>query len=302
MNDSRFRPVVAVDIDGVLRVDPPARYEMPAPGLFARRITMRRDAYPTYLHGEPEWDEEDKWTSVHWFSGVGAEWIRDLLERGIDVVWATTWQQYANLYFAKRLGLPKLPVAVRGPGDVGERPSVWKSRMLSRQFDGRPLLWADDNPVSRQSMRLDRLRRRNDRIITHFHWVRNWDAGITAEDVTEMNEWLDLASTPAGHDELRRRRRRERDNARAKEIRSLWGTVENYRAWQPVRARLEDELGLHRSFVGVFGSVARAHPGDIDPAEIADLLDHWGNPRANPPVDAIVAILNQYQPAPRRPR
>lgn len=216
-DERRFRPVVAVDVDGVLRVEGPDRDEVPPEGVFRQRITVRRKGYPLAFHHEPEWDEHDQWHHTHWFSGIGAEWIRELLDRGVEVAWATTWQHAANLYFAGPLGVPHLPVAVEGDRGRFTSSSIWKSAQLATKFPGRPLLWADDMLNRRALDRLDRTRRPRDRALTHFHWVRNWWTGIDRDDVTEMNQWLDLASTAEGHGELRRRRRREqaRDRYRA---------------------------------------------------------------------------------------
>lgn len=100
-----YRPVVAIDIDGVLRLDVrPGRPE-PESG-YPVRLTLRRDAYPTFFHRPPDWSEDGTSTGTHWLSGIGADWIRSLLERGVEVVWATTWQEYANVYFADPLGVP----------------------------------------------------------------------------------------------------------------------------------------------------------------------------------------------------
>lgn len=201
MNSDRYRPVIAVDVDGVLRgltetFDPAVS--------FAVSITMHRDAYPTYLHGQPDWDENGESTEVEFFSLAGAAWIRDLVARGVDVQWATTWQEHANDYFTTPLGIPPQPVAVTGPGRRGWDSGTWKAASLARQFDGRPLLWIDDNPGRGASI-LEQLRQPGDRAITHTHRVMDFLHGMTEADVTAANEWISLASTAEGQEELRRR-------------------------------------------------------------------------------------------------
>lgn len=292
MTDQRFRPVVAVDIDGVLRIAPPPRTGRKAPGAFSATITMHRDRYPTFLHREPDWDDDDTWTDTHWFSGIGAAWVRDLLARDIDAVWATTWQHSANAHFAEILGLPELPVAVHGSGYFSESSALWKARKLSRQFDGRPLLWVDDNPL--WDLRFDRLRRPHDRAVTNAHWIKSWHNGITARDVTEMNDWLAMVATPEGQQELRHRRRREMNRQRAQRRRQMWGSEANYQSWRAVRARLETDLGLDDDDIGLLASHLRTHPDRIDRADIADLMAEYGR-ATNLPAESIVDILHHYR-------
>lgn len=66
-----------------------------------------------------------------------------------DLVWATAWQDEANVYLAPRLGLPQLPV-VEWPGvsdfdDHDMRVGLhWKTRTLVAYAAGRPFVWVDD--------------------------------------------------------------------------------------------------------------------------------------------------------------
>lgn len=285
----RFRPVVAVDVDGVLRL-PPLEGDEAYAGRFGVTITIRRQGYPTFLHREPEWDENEEWTTKHFLSGVGAAWLRGLLERGVDVVWATTWQHAANDYFARPLGLPDLPVAVSGDGERSLGSSSWKSLQLSRRFKGRPLLWVDDNSVLSPSLALPALRSRNDRVLTRFHWIRNAVAGITNRDVEEMDGWLALTRTPQGHEELRRRRRRERDRNRATYRRGRWGNEAEYQRWRTIHGRLEIVLGTDRALPDVLASYAFAHRDDLDPAEIDVLVTEWGD-EDTPPATELIHII-----------
>ncbi|WP_345047879.1 hypothetical protein [Microbacterium invictum] len=258
---------------------------------------MQRDGYPTFLHREPDWDEVDQWTDEHWFSGIGAAWVRDLLARGIDVVWATTWQHHANTHFAPILGLPELPVAVHGSGYFSESSPHWKARKLARQFDARPLLWVDDNPI--RDRPFDQLRRPHDRALTNAHWIKSWHNGITARDVTEMDDWLSLAATTDGQQELRVRRRRALDRQRARQRRQQWGSETSYRSWHAVRARLETELGLDDDDIGLLASHLRTHPDRIDREHVALLMAEFGH-AITVPAESIVDILRHYRQASRK--
>lgn len=233
--DQSLRPVVAIDIDGVLRIYEGERID----GAFSAEVTFREDDYPELFHGRPPF-VDGVFSGTDWFSGVGAAWVRDLLDRNIEVVLATTWQGWANIYFAEILGIPQLPVAVKSTGDDWWHCSpAWKSHQLSRQFDGRPLIWVDDNPVDRPGEYLTDLRLPKDRALTAFHKVF-FVTGIQDVDVVEIDEWLALASTADGQVKLRtdRRRRKARDAYRR-------------RNWQ---RRMDARFAAHRSqFSGEFG-------------------------------------------------
>ena len=239
----RYRPVVAVDLDGVLRLrhrNAVGRFPF---GAFDAEVTVRRDAYPSVFHSPPLWGDDGVLTRQYVFSGVGTAWVRSLVDRGIDVVWATTWQEYANTYFAPVLGIPPLPVAVQGDDEAEWGPAEWKSVRLAARFPGRPLLWVDDMPPVRAGFGLDALRKPNDRALTRLHWVRDPAVGITADDVAEMDEWLMLALTEDGHLELRRRRRREREYRRDEADWLTYGSRARGRRVRRIRAILSDAVG-----------------------------------------------------------
>lgn len=204
MNDPKFTPVVALDVDGVMRLLVRPGMTLPYDTITAE-VTLRRDAYPRVLHREPEWDETGENTHSHTFSAVGAAWARELISLGIEVVWATTWQDHANTYFADILGLPHLPNALADvwPG-FREGSPAWKVRALRAAFPGRPLLWVDDNAPF---FDFAEQRGPRERALTRLHHIRDASAGIQQNDVDSMNTWLNHTTTPEGHDELRRLRR-----------------------------------------------------------------------------------------------
>jgi len=98
------------------------------------------------FHGQPNWSKKGKSRRNIYFSRPAVEWIQFLLERGVEVQWATTWQHWANTYFGEALGFT-LPVAVDTERTIlkGRSPE-WKAAQLESQFPGRPMLWIDDNP------------------------------------------------------------------------------------------------------------------------------------------------------------
>lgn len=227
----RFRPVVAIDIDGVLRLAVPPEGQGPE-GAYRVEVTMRRGAYPQAYHRPPRWNRDGTATRTYWLSGIGADWIRSLLAGGVEVVWATTWQEYANVYFAPALGIPELPVATTGREVHGWDSSDWKSVRLRERFPGRPLVWVDDNPVSGDAFAIDEMRAPHDRALTYFQLIGNPREGIRADHVRSVEAWLELASTPEGQQELRRRRHKDRQHWQRMLDRNRHGTLARAARWK----------------------------------------------------------------------
>lgn len=108
-----------------------------------------------------------------------------------ELVWATTWEDEANIDLAPRLGLPRLPV-VHWPEPSGahEREDQWfglhwKTRTLAAWADGRPFVWVDDEITD-----ADR-----DWLSTHhpaptlLHRVAP-SRGLTGDDFAVLGRWL----------------------------------------------------------------------------------------------------------------
>lgn len=117
------RPVIAVDVDGVLtphdvrRAEDlgyrPHRYDGPAPD------------------GSPA-------TGTVWLQPDHGAWLRELAAHA-DLVWCTSWQHLAATWVGPRLGLPDLPVI-----DVADFAGV----RFGHQGKLGPLYaWTADRPV-----------------------------------------------------------------------------------------------------------------------------------------------------------
>ncbi|QKG23032.1 hypothetical protein ACTIVE_4673 [Actinomadura verrucosospora] len=85
-------------------------------------------------------------------SGRHAEWLAELGEC-YELVWASTWEEYANTYIGPLLGLPELPYVVlsayRYRDDdprlpVTQLPRMRKWAPILRHADGRRFAWVDD--------------------------------------------------------------------------------------------------------------------------------------------------------------
>lgn len=135
------RPVVALDIDGVLNRDiSPSRA---GAGWVRRKVTVRADGNftPFSLLGEHDLD-----IPLVINPRLHGPWITRLREHA-DVVWASTWDRQANIHLSSLLGIDPLPVGISVSAQKPRRhdgPIDWKSRALQQAIPGRPVLWIDD--------------------------------------------------------------------------------------------------------------------------------------------------------------
>jgi len=291
----RLKPVVAFDVDGVIRVGKievrPGSTEINQGELIEADITLKREEYPDLFHGKPRWDENGKSFRTEHFSRAGVELVRTLSDDPrTEPVWATTWQRWANYYFASALEFPELSVAVKTlePEELNYAhcSPAWKTQQLARQFDGRPLIWLDDNMTDRPSEDLAGLRRPIDRALTRSFSVSPW-TGITPEDVKKVLAWVELASTVEGQKELRAQRQ-----AQIKWERQSWARQERQRdrehqVFVSIRNRLLELYPENRRFASEVASLGqyrhgltaenldyalKRHSIKADPAELAASL------------------------------
>ena len=183
-------PVIAFDIDGVIRV-PNAKPGLEfRPHVMTAEITIRADAYPTLHHTALRFDE-DTLPGTHTFSATAVNWIRHLLDQPVEVVWASTWGEHANTYFARPLGLPDLPVATVEDGIWDESSPMWKARQLGAKFPGRPLVWVDDVIPAVARRLFFESRGPQDQPITLVHRVTDRALGFTSLDASRLEDWLE---------------------------------------------------------------------------------------------------------------
>jgi hypothetical protein len=117
---SPSRPILAVDVDGVISI---FGFEQPPPAALARFQLV--DGVP------------------HCISLGAGERLRRLAER-FELVWATGWEDKANYYLPAMLGLPELPhLTFDGAARFGS--AHWKLGPLEEHCRGRALAWVDDN-------------------------------------------------------------------------------------------------------------------------------------------------------------
>ncbi|GIG86944.1 HAD domain-containing protein [Plantactinospora endophytica] len=177
---NRARPVVAIDVDGVLNPDHPP--------------TARELGYRPHRYDGPN-PAGQHVSGLVWLHPDHGAWLKEL-SRDADLVWCTSWGRIAATWVAPRLGLPTgLPVIDVGPGGVrfgrqlklgplyaavGTRPvAVLDDRFGGRDPDeaaertarGRATLLVPVNPVTG-------LQR------GHIAQVSHWLAQVTADPET----------------------------------------------------------------------------------------------------------------------
>jgi hypothetical protein len=196
---STSRPLIALDIDGVLNPDPvePSHPAMAArlPGYVEHDITLPPSKRPlAYLRGHGL-----EAVAGHVLVNVEhAEWIRSLLGRGVEVGWATTWEHYANEVFGPLVGLPVLPLAVEFHADVADghhHPRMhgfgaieWKSDALWNRYRGRPLVWIDDQ--ASELTRIDMRGNPVDRGAPTLSVRCDGEIGLTRNEMQRVDDWL----------------------------------------------------------------------------------------------------------------
>ncbi len=87
----------------------------------------------------------DRGFTITWAPAV-AEFLRTLLDRGVEIVWLTTWGRWANEAISPLLDLPKdLKVAGEPMDYAGE--GWWKLPLAQHLWskDQRPFIWIDDD-------------------------------------------------------------------------------------------------------------------------------------------------------------
>jgi hypothetical protein len=169
--------VVTIDVDGVLATDPAlAGGEQVLSGLGYRSHEfdgLGPDGRPA--------------AGTVWLNPEHGQWLRELVDHGAELAWATSWGVRAAEWIAPRLGLPEMSVIEvpnHGPafgwspkvGPIGawvaDRPVAW----LDDQFGGKEYGWAED--------------RRDDGIPTVIVPVGP-ALGLQRQNVDDVITWLD---------------------------------------------------------------------------------------------------------------
>jgi Swiss Army Knife RNA repair-like protein len=113
------RPLLLVDVDGVI-------------SLFGFGADGRPEGSFHSIDGIP-----------HFLSSGAAEHLLDLWPL-FDLVWATGWEEKANEYLPRLLGLPGPLPHLSFERSVGRSNAHWKLDAIDAHCGARPLAWIDD--------------------------------------------------------------------------------------------------------------------------------------------------------------
>jgi hypothetical protein len=214
-----LRPVVALDIDGVLNPVAPhplPRFEIngewfvniagmivPAGGpgsapSVREGLSTAVVNVPAGLSTNPFFAGARRDITVEVrFDPTVIEWVRGLHDRA-EVVWATTWEAAANL-FADAVGLPHARVGCSSEahpprfGYVKDGDAAaWKADALAQVFDNRPLVWIDDLGARAAA---NHYWRHPDDVERTLVVVPVEHVGITAEQMEAVDTFIDHHSS-----------------------------------------------------------------------------------------------------------
>lgn len=106
-------------------------------------------------------------------------------ETGLELVWATMWQDQANVWISGKIGLPQLPVI--------HFPSIqtWKFGPVLKYAAGRPLAWFDDDFALFPNEMADFVEARTG-APTLLHHVSPRD-GLVDDDFEAITDWAATA-------------------------------------------------------------------------------------------------------------
>ncbi|MFE4517013.1 hypothetical protein ACFRMQ_22775 [Kitasatospora sp. NPDC056783] len=137
-----MRPVLLVDVDGPLNP-------------CAAKPHRRPEGYGTHRLMTPRWEAAERRRLREW--GLPNKspkplrvWLNPahgpaLAALPFDLVWATTWEEEANIFLAPLLRLPTLPfITWSDPQPQPDGGVFWKTPDVVAWAQGRPFAWVDD--------------------------------------------------------------------------------------------------------------------------------------------------------------
>jgi hypothetical protein len=166
--DTDLRPLVLVDVDGVLNVLASAKQRRRLcyhEGWLQRRVDAGGLTFRLFVN-----------------PANGPLLWKLVRETGAELAWGTTWEDYANPCVGRLLGLPDLRWAPVRDGDH-------KADGIVPWTQGRPFVWFDDEPDAAEVT----ARLAGDQ--PHLVVQVDESVGLTADHLAEARAWL--ADLPA---------------------------------------------------------------------------------------------------------
>ena len=126
------RPLLLLDVDGPLNPFAAGSEWLQDSGYALYKIRVRQESPRTF--------------SVRLNPAHGPRLLALAEETGAELVWATTWEHYANEHIGPRIGLPELPVIeFARKFDDTLRDDHWKFDAVLKYAGDRPIFWLDDD-------------------------------------------------------------------------------------------------------------------------------------------------------------
>lgn len=106
-----------------------------------------------------------------------------------DLVWATTWEEEANIFVGPKLGLPELPFIPFKKLCPPQPPVAgihWKTAVINAYAYSRPFAWVDDECTGNDMLYLAQWH-------PHPWLVKKIDpaVGLVDKDFVELREWVE---------------------------------------------------------------------------------------------------------------
>lgn len=260
--DDRFRPVVAIAVEGFLAVENEA-----SPGSAPTEDPCEEGASDV---GDPEkqddldGDEPGHGGRWRWLSPESRSWVLSLSDRSMEVVWWSQRHDSVDGDLGHAPGLPHMPSArhLDQPRDllaaeVGDSP-------LQTRAKGRPLLIVANVRFPRVEEDCIRMRRPGDRAITALRTIMRSDEP-TSDTMAEMDAWLALTRTAPGREALRRHRRRmlARDRRDASRTLQVWERLPPVAEVDALAARFQIVDTFVEQLIGGIRSVLQERGYDL---------------------------------------
>lgn len=170
---SATKGLLLLDVDGPLN---------PYAGTNKPRL---RAGYRKYRITPDDWDGYGDTLSV-WLRREHGQQLLDLAETtDLELVWATTWEDQANVWIAGKVGLPQLPVI------HFRNATTWKFGAVLDYAAGRPLAWFDDDFHLFPNEMAEFMTARTG-VPTLLHHVSPRD-GLVDEDFAVIVDWTQTA-------------------------------------------------------------------------------------------------------------
>ncbi len=161
------KPIVFLDVDGVLNPDNEPRF-------------LRPLGFKKYRVDNLDSEYGERYTL--WLNPLHGAWLTDL-QRHAELVWCTSWNWQANRVVGGRIGLEKIPYVEVEPGN--------KTNSIIDYAQTRPFIWVDDEITDRDHNKLD-ASRNYDR--SNFALVKiNPSYGLQMYNIIDMKKWIEYA-------------------------------------------------------------------------------------------------------------